>query len=218
MFLDLQTGGNDILIRVRNIADEHNLYLHYRSLEGSVKWSLPQRLDEAGLVERLITAAEDPDAADKVPPELLDVDWKLAARDGDAERGRKLFGPDGIGCAKCHSARSDMAVQGGPSLAGARNRFTVPYLVESILLPGHQVSPLFKATVIVTDNGKVHEGLVIGETSDKLEILSRQAQRIELDKSSILERQLEDTSPMPAGLVRKPDELRDILAFLLQLD
>jgi len=170
------------------------------------------------LAERLASAAEAPNAADQVPPEFLDVDWKLAARDGDAERGGKLFGPDGIGCAKCHSVANDMAVQGGPSLAGARKRFTVPYLVESILLPGRQVSPLFKATVIVTADGKVHAGLVIGETSDKLEMLSRQAQRIEVDKSSILERKVEDISPMPAGLVRKPDELRDILAFLLQLD
>jgi putative heme-binding domain-containing protein len=218
VFLDLQAGGNDILIRVRNIADEHNLYLHYRSLEGSVKSSLPERLDEAGLAERLKTAAKAPDNADKIPPDLLDVDWKLVARDGDAERGRKLFGADGIGCAKCHSASGGEAVQGGPSLAGTRKRFTVPYLVESILLPDRQVSQLFKATTIVTADGRVHEGLVIGETSDKLELLSRQAERIEIDKSSVEQRKLQDLSPMPSGLVRKPHELQDILAFLLQLD
>ncbi len=218
VFLDLQTGGNDILIRVRNIADEHNLYLHYRSLEGSVKWSLPERLDDAGLAERLNAAAEAADAADTVPPELLNVDWKLVAGDGDAERGRKLFAANGIGCAKCHSASSDEAVQGGPSLAGARKRFTVPYLIESILLPNRQVSPLFKATTIVTADGKVHDGLVLNETGEKLELLSRQAERIEFNKSSIEQRTLQDISPMPAGLVRKPDELRDILAFLRQLD
>ena len=77
VYLDLDAGSNDILIRVRNVADEHNLYLHYRSLGRSVRWALPERFDGAGLAERLKSAAADPNA--KLPAGLLDVNWVAAA-------------------------------------------------------------------------------------------------------------------------------------------
>ncbi|MDP6443425.1 MAG: galactose-1-epimerase [Pirellulaceae bacterium] len=213
VFLDLQAGDNDILIRVRNIADEHNLYLHYRSLDRSAKWSLPAQFDEAGLAERLRTASSDPSA--KVPAKLLTVDWREAVERGDAERGRKLFSADGIGCAKCHSVSSDIAVQGGPSLTGAALRFTTPYLVESVLLPSRKLSPVFKSTLLNLDDGKALSGLVLSENADTLELLTPDAKRLKIDKSKIEDRKSQDISPMPAGLIKEPDELRDILAFLL---
>lgn len=212
VFLDLQIGGNDVLIRVRNRADEHNLYLHYRSLAGSAAWSLPEKFDERGLADRLKSATTNGDA--KVPETLLGVDWLAAARQGDPARGRKLFGRDGIGCVKCHGTSAEPAQQGGPSLAAAGSRFTVPYLVESILLPHRQVSPIFRATTIVTTGGKTLTGLVVSETADKLELLTGQGERIMLGKPEIDERKVQDLSPMPSGLIKSPEELRDILAFL----
>jgi hypothetical protein len=38
---------------------------------------------------------------------------------------------------------------------------------------------------------------------------------VSIDKSEIDERQLLDLSPMPRGVVKQPDELRDLLAYLL---
>ena len=212
--MNLQAGSNDILIRVRNITDEHNLYVHYRSLERSVKWSLPDKFDEAGLAERLRNASSDPNA--KVPTELLAVNWVLAVKQGDVERGRKLFSADGIGCAKCHSIANDVAVQGGPSLAGAGRRFTLSYLVESVLLPSHKLSPVFKSTLVTTLDGKQRSGLVLSEGAEELELLTLDAKRLKIQKSEIDERREQNISPMPSGLIRKPDELRDILAYLLQ--
>ena len=110
-----------------------------------------------------------------------------------------------------------MAVQGGPSLAGATRRFTVPYLVESVLLPSRKLSPVFKSTRVLTNKGLVHLGLVIGETGDSLELLTSEAKRMKIAKSDIDQRTQQDISPMPAGLIKKPSELRDILAFLLTL-
>ena len=213
VYLDLQPGGNDILIRVRNIADEHNLYVHYRSLAGSVKHTLPDRIDGGDLSQRLRSASRQPNTG--VPAELLDVDWAEAAQLGDAERGRKLFSVDGIGCAKCHSIDNDLPVLGGPSLAGAGGRFTIPYLVESVLLPSRKLSPVFKASQIVTNRGTVHTGLVIGENAEKLELLTYEAKRLEIAKQSIDQRKAHDRSPMPAGLVKNAAELRDLLAFMV---
>ncbi|MCH2126604.1 MAG: galactose-1-epimerase [Pirellulaceae bacterium] len=213
IFLTLEAGSNDLLLRIRNVADEHNLYLHYRSINSNVKWSLPEKLDVAGLAERLRAAADGA----MLDPKLLAVDWSQALATGDVDQGRKLFSADGIGCAKCHAADTNIAATGGPSLAAAANRFTVPYLVESILIPSKKIAPVFQGTTIVTDAGLIISGLVVSETDDKLELLTAEAKRVEVDKNGIEERLVMKTSPMPAGLIKKPDELRDLLAYLSSL-
>lgn len=206
----LEPGGNDILIRVRNRTGETGLYLHVRSL-AEVSPGLPDKLDIAGLAERLASAAKEA-GGDQPPPRFLQVDWPAAVAAGDAERGRKLF--ETIGCAKCHAVKADGA-GGGPSLADAARRFTLPFLVESVLLPNKQVSPVFRATQAIAADGTTHLGLLIGETEAKLDLLLNDGQKISLDKSQIEERELTQLSPMPRGIVKQPDELQDILAYLL---
>jgi putative heme-binding domain-containing protein len=213
VLLDLQPGGNDILVRVRNLTGESGLYLHYRALNPLVAL-LPQKVEPGSLSARLKEAAANPSGV-KVDPRFLDVDWTVAAQQGNAERGRKLFGAMGLGCVKCHAITADATVNAGPSLAEAARRFNAPYLVESVLLPSKQVSPLFKATLVATSSGTVHTGLVIGETADKLELVLPDASRITIPTADVEERKLQDISPMPAGLVKTPEELRDLLAYLL---
>jgi putative heme-binding domain-containing protein len=209
--LDLEAGGNDLLIRVRNISGAAGLYAHFRSLQPLVL-SLPERLDADELTARLKASADAPEGQ-KVPPEFLSVDWRAAAAQGDAARGKKLF--ETIGCGKCHAITPDAVATGGPSLVDAARRFTVPYLVESVLLPSKQLSPIFRATGIITTDGRQLTGLVVGETAEKVELLQLDAKRVSIDKSEIEERQLLDQSPMPHGVVKQPDELRDLLAYLL---
>lgn len=215
VIVNLKRGDNDILIRVRNITDEHNLYFHYRSLGRSVKWSLPENFDSSGLNDRLAAASNDSNT--KVSPELLKTNWADAVKQGDPERGRALFSADGIGCAKCHSIDNRISVQGGPSLAGAGRRFTDLYLVESALLPSSKVSPIFKSTMFVMNDGKVHSGLVLSETAESILLLTPQAKRVTIPKSDLDIRKEQDVSPMPAGLIKKPQELADIVAFLMQV-
>src|SRR5690606_29122738 len=128
------------------------------------------------LAERL----KDSAGAEKVAAEFLKLDWEAAAKKGNAARGAKLFSAEGMGCAKCHAVRNDVDVQGGPSLAEAGRRFTVTHLVESILLPSKQVSPVFRATQIVTVDGKSRIGLQLGETGDKVEVLLPDGKRVSI--------------------------------------
>jgi putative heme-binding domain-containing protein len=211
VFLDLQPGGNDLLFRVNNVDGSCGLYAHYRTAS-AVSATLPERVGNATLRDRLKLAGG---AAAPVGPEFLAVNWPNAVSHGDAERGRKLFGVDGIGCAKCHAIDGRSAAVGGPSLAGASARFTVPYLVESVLAPSRTVSPVFRATLFVLRDGKTLSGLVLGETSGKIELLLPDATRRTIAVADIEERKLQNLSPMPAGLVKTPDELRDLLAYLL---
>jgi hypothetical protein len=61
----------------------------------------------------------------------------------------------------------------------------------------------------------VLSGLVIGETASEIELLLLNASRRKIAVAEIDERIASDTSPMPQGLVKTPQELGDLLAYLL---
>jgi putative heme-binding domain-containing protein len=212
VYLDLEPGSNDILFRVRNLTGESGLYIHYRTLD-KIPAVLPEPISADSLSERLKNATTSGNVP--VDPKFLAVNWLAEVKKGDVVRGKKLFSAEGLGCAKCHAIRADQPVPGGPSLVETAKRFTVPHLVESVLAPSRMVSPVFKATLVITKNGKQASGLVLGETGEKLDLLLPDAMRVTFAKSDIEESKLQDISPMPAGLVKQPDELRDLLAFLL---
>jgi putative heme-binding domain-containing protein len=213
LVLSLEPGSNDLLVRVQNGTGDCGLYMHYRHLK-PVAFVLPEKLASNTLAERLKEAAANPDQS-KVDQRFLDVAWDKAVKEGDAERGRKLFGASGLGCAKCHAVTADAVATGGPSLAEAAKRFTVAHLVESVLLPNKTISPVFKATSIVTKEGKAYSGLVTSDTAEKVEMILSDTTKVTFAASDIEERKLQDLSPMPQGLVKTPEELRDILAYLL---
>jgi putative heme-binding domain-containing protein len=210
--LHLQPGSNDFLVRIQNVTGDYGMYLAYQSLSDVVV-SLPENLGLGTLAERLKKAATS-GADTKIPSELLDVDWQQAVAEGNPQQGRKLFGADALACVKCHAITADQ-VGGGPSLAESRQRFTTAHLVESILLPSEKISPLFRSTTVTTHQGEVLSGLVVRDTDKSIEILLPDASRKTISKNDIDERKMQDISPMPPGLVKSRDELRDILAYLL---
>jgi putative heme-binding domain-containing protein len=212
VFVDLEPGSNDLLLRVNNVEGDCMLYAHYRTRH-EVSVTLPEKLGNSGLAARLRSASA---GTAPVGPEFLSVNWLEAVSRGNADRGRKLFSADGIGCAKCHAIDGTSAAVGGPSLANASARFTVAYLVESVLAPSRSVAPVFRATSFVLRDGKTLTGLVLSENSEKIELLCSDATRKKIARSDIEVRKLQDISPMPAGLVKTPEELRDLLAFLLR--
>ena len=82
-------------------------------------------------------------------------------------------------------------------------------------MPSKQVADAFRATTLTLTDGRVLTGLVVNETADALELLQPDATRKTVMKKEIEARKLSDQSPMPAGLVKTPDELKDLLAYLL---
>jgi putative heme-binding domain-containing protein len=183
--------------------------LRYRARAG-VTATLPEKAGAATLAQRLKEGAGQGDA---VPAEFLTVDWPQEVKKGDVEVGRKLFGS--LGCVKCHAVTADQAGGGAPSLADAGKRFNVAYLVESVLLPSKQVAEAFRTTVITTKQGVIVSGLVVGETADAVDLLLPDATRKSVRKADVEGRTVSGVSPMPAGLVKRPEELRDLLAYLL---
>lgn len=177
-----------------------------------MKFSLPEKPDGLSLADRLKSASG---GSQPIDPKFFALDWAEAVKSGDVARGKKLFGAESLGCAKCHAATATQPGGGGPSLADAGKRFSVAYLVESVLAPNKVLSPVFKSSTIETKEGKVLTGLVVTETGDKLEVLLPDTKRVTINKSEIEARKLTDISAMPAGVVKTPEELRDVIAYLL---
>jgi putative heme-binding domain-containing protein len=209
--LSLQAGSNDFLIRVHS----NSRPMLQASFEAAspLHVTLPDPLDSERLADRLRQSKDAKDLME-IPPQFAQQDWEKRRAAGSVENGRKLF--DSLGCSKCHSATPDSPGGGAPSLVDAGKRFTVPYVVESVLLPSKVVSPLFRNTVIQTNDGNLFGGLVVNETSDQLDMRLSDTSLKTFNKSDIKARKTEERSPMPQGLVRTPDELQDLLAYLMR--
>ncbi len=203
-YFNLQPGSNDILIKVARMPKAITFLV-----EDRVSISLPDKLDGAELAKRLRESAK---SGDKVPPEFLTLNWLDEAKHGDAANGRRLFGS--LACTKCHAIAAGQPGGGAPSLTDVKKRFTVPYVVESILMPSKQVAEPFRASRIELKTGQSISGLVVAEETDQVEVLLPDATRKSIVKKDIEERTITPTSPMPAGLVKTPAELRDRLAYL----
>jgi putative heme-binding domain-containing protein len=207
--LELRPGANDLLVRLRNRPGGSTASLAVRALDG-VAVEVPERLGVAGLAQRLREAG----TGEAVPEAFLAIDWSKPAG-GDPERGRRLFSADGIGCARCHAVAPGEAGGGAPSLADAGRRFTAAYVVESVLTPSRQVAPVFRGTTLALTDGRILNGLIVNETTEAVEVLLPDATRASVAVADIEARRPMDLSPMPAGLVKTPEELRDLLAYLL---
>lgn len=206
MDFELQPGSNDILMTTTFVPDSFRFLVEER-----VSISLPDKLDGAELARRLREAAQS-NTGDKAPAEFLDVNWNDEMKRADVANGRRLFGT--LACAKCHAIANEQRGAGAPSLMDVKKRFTIPHVVESILLPSKQVAEPFRASRIELKTGQSINGLVISEQADQIEVLLPDTTRRNIAKKDIEERKITAVSPMPAGLVKTPAELRDLLAYL----
>jgi putative heme-binding domain-containing protein len=209
--ISLQAGSNDFLVRVHS-GSRAMLQVSFEAAS-PVHVTLPDPLDSERLADRLRQSKDAKDLIE-IPPQFAQQDWEKRRAAGSIENGRKLF--ESLGCSKCHAATPDAPGGGAPSLVDAGKRFTIPYVVESILLPNKVVSPLFRGTVLQTNDGNLFSGLVVNETSDQLDMRMSDTTLKTFKNSDIKARKQEDRSPMPQGLVRTPDELQDLLAYLMR--
>ncbi|MBX3412859.1 MAG: c-type cytochrome [Pirellulales bacterium] len=212
VIVDAQPGSNDVLIRLMDDGTrptcEFSASVQARD---EISVAHADRLDASVLAERLRSAASS--SGETIPAEFATIDWSPEVSQGDAERGRALFGT--LGCTKCHAVSNTQAGGGAPSLADAKRRFTIPHLVESVLLPSRQIAAPFRGTTIATTAGEVLSGLVVGEAGEQVTLLLPDGTRRAISVSEIDQREPAALSPMPSGLIKTPGELRDLLRYLL---
>jgi hypothetical protein len=139
---------------------------------------------------------------------------------GDAAAGRRtFFHSQSAGCYNCHTING-RGEQVGPDLSqigGAMNR---KRLAESILEPSKEIAPQFISWTFLMESGKVHTGMILGDTRDNLQrIGTSTGEVISLKTNEIEERHPQQKSLMPDDLHKNltVGEFRDLLAFLESL-
>jgi len=172
-------------------------------------------LSEAGAKQATPLAGATSDGIVELPEAFRTHDWSKEAIEGNASRGAELFAARG--CAVCHVAKTGDHGGGGPSLVGSGSRFSAPYLVEAIITPNKTVSPIFRWTLLTKKDGSAIAGLVTGESGSEIELLLPAGVHQTILKEEVAKREQQDRSPMPEGLIQTPEELRDLLSYLMSL-
>ena len=135
----------------------------------------------------------------------------------DFRNGRKMFAA--AGCYACHRFRNQGGMT-GPDLTTAGRRYSSHDLLDQVINPSKVINDQFSSVMVITDEGLVHNGVVVNLGGDKLTLntdLSDPNKRIAIDRNTIEELIVSKTSPMPAGLFKRmtKEEILDLIAYLI---
>ena len=135
----------------------------------------------------------------------------------DKQHGKDIF--RATLCAACHRLGNDGGAA-GPDLTSLAGRFVVRDLAEAILDPSKVVSDQFAFDLITRQDGTEVTGKIIEEKDEKWIIATSPfdfTQTTEIERNDIKGMKHSPVSPMPPALINRlnPDELKDLLAYLL---
>ena len=135
---------------------------------------------------------------------------------GDAERGRRLFFHQVVGCAKCHRIE-DRGGSIGPDLSVISRSSNRDKLMQSIIEPSREIAPQFMTHTIETADGETWSGLLESETKDgSLTLTTSEGKGVFLPGKQIRARSTSKVSLMPEGLEQALSEREwlDLIEFL----
>jgi putative membrane-bound dehydrogenase-like protein len=152
----------------------------------------------------------------KLPPIAV-----LAARKGNAERGRQLLAASArndLQCLKCHSVRGTGG-QIGPDLSVIGKKASRENLFESILYPSKAVADQYINWQIETTKGLTLTGLIVEETADAVTLRDGNGKDTKIARKDIDSRTKSAKSLMPEDLLvyMTEDDLVDLVACLFEL-
>ncbi len=136
-------------------------------------------------------------------------------RNGDPRRGKEVFHSTKAACSSCHQI-AYLGGNRGPALTQIGAIRTEADLLESILIPSVTIVQGYDPWLVVTKDGKVLNGLLVGETSEEIVLATGPEETIRLRRDEIEAPKPSTTSIMPEGVgqLLTPRELGDLVAFL----
>jgi putative heme-binding domain-containing protein len=134
---------------------------------------------------------------------------------GDAARGRIAFEGKG-GCLRCHRVGAQGALV-APDLSDIGAIRSAASLQRSLTDPSSQMMPINRPVRAITRDGTVINGRRLNEDTYTVQLLDDQERLVALTKADLREYTILTTSPMPAQKSMTPDELADLVAYLLSL-
>jgi len=208
-------GGTEIL------ADQ----LKSASLHPRVAEKVRQYLIETGETNAALIAAfggtvmQDSLEAQLLKENVLELATAVRAQ-GDAARGEQIFRRTELACMKCHSISNAGPVL-GPDLAAIGSSSPPDYIVDSFLRPSKVIKEFYDSIMVVTDEGRVINGILVVQDDSKV-VLKDAAQQGK--QVTIPAEQIEFTkklpSLMPQGLASKlkdRQEFLDLVKFVTEL-
>jgi putative membrane-bound dehydrogenase-like protein len=134
---------------------------------------------------------------------------------GDIRRGQVVFHSEKAACFSCHA----IGYRGGnvgPDLTRIGSVRAERDLLEAIVFPSASLVRSFEPIAVATNDGKIFNGLLRGETADELRLATGVNQEARIARREIDEIRPSTVSIMPAGLDQQltHQELADLIAFL----
>jgi putative heme-binding domain-containing protein len=134
---------------------------------------------------------------------------------GDIRRGQAVFNSTKAACSSCH-AIGYLGGNIGPDLTHIARIRSDRDLLEAIVFPSASFVRGYEPVVVMTRDGKSHNGVIRRDVADELVLAVGANQEVRIARADIEEIQPSRVSVMPAGLEQQltPGELADLLAFL----
>ena len=129
----------------------------------------------------------------------------------NASRGRAVFKKT---CAACHTLYDDGG-KIGPDLTGS-NRANLDYILLNSVDPSYDVPVSYKMVSIVTNKGRVLNGVIAEEDGTRIVLKTVEQPRVVIAKEDIDIRKISAKSMMPDGQLdkMKPQEILDLIKYL----
>ncbi len=143
---------------------------------------------------------------------------RLAALEGDAERGEAVFLDPARTCVLCHR----IGAQGrsvGPDLSEIGRKLGKEALYDAILYPGAGISVGFEGWEVATRSGQEHVGVLISDGEEGVALRNLLGDRVSIPRAEIFSQRQLEASLMPEGLglAIGRDSLVDLVEYLAGL-
>ncbi len=151
-------------------------------------------------------------------PELIAQLLSEAKSHGDARRGATVFLAPQFACVSCHKV-GQLGGTVGPELSAVGKCLPPDQIVESVLWPKRQIKDGYMALMVITGDGKSHQGYKAGENDKELELRDPATGNITKIRKDNIDTRREVGSLMPEGLAEAMtfEQRRDLVRFLLEL-
>ncbi len=192
-------------------------------MTGQVQTTVTRHLAELGgndpvFAEQLKFVASIAGTTARESRRSSDSEWRMAlAGPADAVSGQRVFFHPAAGWGRCHRVE-DYGGRIGPDLSAIARGADREKLIQSIVHPSRDLTPLFVGHTIETTDGQSFTGLLIGQNTEAGGTLFMADGKAALAPGHLIASQTQSkVSLMPEGLADAltMQDFRDLLAFLL---
>ena len=146
---------------------------------------------------------------------LTEVELRLLRTKSHPDRGRDVFFSKKAACSGCHRVGT-LGGSVGPELSQIGRLRSPVDLIEAVIFPSSGFTLGYEPYTIVTSQGRIHDGIIVRETSDAIYLRTSQLAEICIPRDDVEVMRRSNLSIMPQGLEKSlsTQELSDLLEFL----